>query len=254
MRSRTRRLHRRRGQPGTRHRRRGRAPPRACAGRCRPRRPPAARAAELRREGAGCADRRARDDHPRPREGMRIDEPEIDRAVQSIAAQNQITHAVLRERLRRRRHRTTGASAPTCATRCMIERLREREVYQRIKISRRGHRPPSWPQQRDAAIGRRRHQHRADPGHGAGRRRACRPPLAARAVAEAALARVRKGEAFDAVAREVSEDGNKRRTVARSACARHRACPTSSSRRPCARSRRGQVATSCCAPAPASTC
>jgi peptidyl-prolyl cis-trans isomerase SurA len=89
----------------------------------------------------------------------------------------------------------------------MIERLREREVYQRIRIS---------DEEIDKSAGRAAHggqcgradQHRADPGH---RARTRRPRHRGRAAsqAEAALARVRSGEAFEAVAREVSEDGNR---------------------------------------------
>jgi peptidyl-prolyl cis-trans isomerase SurA len=41
--------------------------------------------------------------------GAKVDDAEIDRAVQSVAAQNKLTLPQLRERLR--------ASAPTCATR-----------------------------------------------------------------------------------------------------------------------------------------
>ena len=49
--------------------------------------------------------------------GMRVDEPEIDRAVQSIAAQNQISLDTAAPAPGARKAWTTRASAPTCATR-----------------------------------------------------------------------------------------------------------------------------------------
>ena len=66
--------------------------------------------------------------------GMRIDEPEIDRAVQSVAAQNQISLEVLRERLRADGIEY-GRFRANLRDQMMIERLREREVYQRIRVS-----------------------------------------------------------------------------------------------------------------------
>jgi peptidyl-prolyl cis-trans isomerase SurA len=48
--------------------------------------------------------------------GMRVDDAEVDRAVQNIAQQNQITMPVLRERLKKKAS-TTRAFAPICATR-----------------------------------------------------------------------------------------------------------------------------------------
>ena len=65
--------------------------------------------------------------------GMRIDEPEVDRAVQSVAAQNQISMEVLRERLRADGV-DYGRFRANLRDQMMIERLREREVYQRIKV------------------------------------------------------------------------------------------------------------------------
>jgi peptidyl-prolyl cis-trans isomerase SurA len=66
--------------------------------------------------------------------GVRIDEPDIDRAVQNVAAQNQITPAVLRERLR-----AEGIDYSRFRSQLrdqlMMERLREREVYRRIQVS-----------------------------------------------------------------------------------------------------------------------
>jgi peptidyl-prolyl cis-trans isomerase SurA len=138
--------------------------------------------------------------------GMRIDEPEVDRAVQSIAAQNQISLDVLRERLR-----ADGTDyqrfRANVRDQLMIERLREREVYQRIKIS-------------DEDIDRYLAEQRAAAGADAetnlaqilvtvpdGANEAT--VAARRARAEAALARVQGGEAFEAVAKDISEDPNR---------------------------------------------
>jgi peptidyl-prolyl cis-trans isomerase SurA len=66
--------------------------------------------------------------------GMRIDEPEIDRAVQSVATQNQLTVPALRERLRAEGLDYSRFRAQL-RDQLMVERLREREVYRRIEIS-----------------------------------------------------------------------------------------------------------------------
>ena len=65
--------------------------------------------------------------------GMRVDEIEVDRAVQNIAQQNQVTLDVLRQRLREEGIDYARFRA-NLRDQIMIERLREREVYQRIKI------------------------------------------------------------------------------------------------------------------------
>jgi peptidyl-prolyl cis-trans isomerase SurA len=138
--------------------------------------------------------------------GLRVDNPEVERAIQNIAAQNQITIAVLRERLR-------GEGLDYAHFRnnvrdqMLIERLREREVYNRIKIS-------------DEEIDRQLEQQRAAAMADAETNLAqilvtvpdgadAATVAARRAVAELALARVKKGEAFDAVAKQVSEDANR---------------------------------------------
>ena len=66
--------------------------------------------------------------------GMRVDEPELDRAVQNIAAQNQISLPVLRQRLQAEGI-DYGRFRANVRDQIMIERLREREVYQRIRVS-----------------------------------------------------------------------------------------------------------------------
>ena len=140
--------------------------------------------------------------------GMRIDEPEIDRAVQSVAAQNQISLEVLRERLRADGIEY-GRFRANLRDQMMIERLREREVYQRIRVS---------DEDIDALLAQQRAEANADANTNIAQILITVPEgadaavvAARRALAEAALARVRSGEAFDAVARAVSEDGNRER-------------------------------------------
>jgi peptidyl-prolyl cis-trans isomerase SurA len=140
--------------------------------------------------------------------GMKVDEPEIDRAVQSIAAQNQISLATLRERLRAEGTDYARFRA-NVRDQILIERLREREVYRRINVS-------------DEEVDRFIAEQRAAAGQDAEVNLAQMlvPVPEGASIAEvaerrgravAALDRVRKGEAFEAVAREVSEDANRER-------------------------------------------
>ena len=140
--------------------------------------------------------------------GMRVDEPEIDRAVESIAAQNQISLDALRERLAQE-----GMDYPrfraNLRDQMMIERLREREVYRRIQVS---------DEEVEKLLAEERARLNVDAETNLAQILVTVPEGADEAtVAErrarilAALARVRGGEAFDAVAREVSEDGNRQR-------------------------------------------
>jgi peptidyl-prolyl cis-trans isomerase SurA len=140
--------------------------------------------------------------------GMRVDEPEIDRAVQSIAAQNQISLDTLRQRLAQEGMDYARFRA-NLRDQMMIERLREREVYRRIQIS---------DEDVDKAIEQQRALLNADAEVNLAQilvtvpERADEATVAARrARIEAALARVRAGEPFEAVAREVSEDSNRER-------------------------------------------
>ncbi len=138
--------------------------------------------------------------------GPKIDEAELDRAVGNIALQNQMTMAQLRVRLQQQ-GLAYSAFRNNVKDQLLVERVREREVNQRIVIS-------------DAEIDALLEKRRAASG------KAVRldiaqilvtvpegadPELLAqrRARAEAALARVNGGENFAAVARELSEDGNK---------------------------------------------
>ena len=138
--------------------------------------------------------------------GPKIDEAELDRAVGNVALQNQMTLVQLRARLQQQ-----GIAYNTFRNnvrdQLLTERVREREVNARIRIAN---------DEVDALIDKRR----ATAGNavqlniaqilvtvpdGAGI-----DVVAQRQKrAEAALLRVKAGEAFDTVAREVSEDGNK---------------------------------------------
>jgi peptidyl-prolyl cis-trans isomerase SurA len=89
----------------------------------------------------------------------------------------------------------------------MVERIREREVYQRIRITDLEDRPPGRPAARrspgdDADLNIAQILVTVPEGASTAEREAG-------AKAEAALARVRKGEDFATVARELSEDGNR---------------------------------------------
>lgn len=140
--------------------------------------------------------------------GMRVDDTEIDRAVQTIAAQNKLTLAQLRERLRSDGLEYSRFRA-NLRDQILLERVREREVGQRTRVT-------------DADIDK----YLAGLNAGSARDLELNiaqilVPLPEGADAEAlaqrqkraedALARVRGGEDFGAVAREVSEDPNRAR-------------------------------------------
>jgi len=138
--------------------------------------------------------------------GARVDDPEIDRAVANVATQNQMTQAQLRERLRQEGI-PFAKFRDNIRDQIMVERVREREVVSRIKIT-------------DAEIDDLIEKRRAAVGASAQLNVAqilvTVPDGAAQGVvaerrgrAEAALKRVRAGEDFAAVAREVSEDSNR---------------------------------------------
>ena len=138
--------------------------------------------------------------------GMKVDEFEVDRAVQNIAQQNQLTLDVLRDRLRAE-GMDYGRFRANLRDQLMIERLREREVYQRIKIT---------DDEVDRFLQERRLAAQADADTNVAQilvtvAEGLDPAglAARRKVAEDALARVRRGEDFAKVAMEVSEDANR---------------------------------------------
>ncbi|HEY4957812.1 MAG TPA: peptidylprolyl isomerase [Caldimonas sp.] len=138
--------------------------------------------------------------------GTRIDDAELDRAVTNVATQNQLTLPQLRERLRQEGI-VYAKFRDNIRDQLIVERVREREVVSLIKIS-------------DVDIDNLIEKRRAAAGtnaqidvaqilvtvpEGAGEAAVAER----RARAEAALRRVRGGEDFATVAREVSEDANR---------------------------------------------
>ena len=138
--------------------------------------------------------------------GARVDEPELDRAVANVAQQNQMTMAQLRERLKQE-----GISyakfRDNIRDQILVERVREREVGSRIRIT---------DAEIDELIEKRRKAAGIATELNVAQIFVTVPEGASDAVvaerrerAEAALKRVRGGEDFAAVAREVSEDSNR---------------------------------------------
>lgn len=138
--------------------------------------------------------------------GGRVDDAELDRAVQAIAAQNQLTLDGLRERLA-----SEGIDLPrfraNLRDQLLVERTREREVLARIRVTE---------LEVDELLQRERDSQ--DRELEIAQIFVPVPEDASTALieerrqrAEAALARVRAGESFEAVARAVSEDPNRER-------------------------------------------
>jgi peptidyl-prolyl cis-trans isomerase SurA len=140
--------------------------------------------------------------------GPRVDEAELDRVVGNVAAQNKLTMEQLRERLK-----ADGMDYKSfrenLRDQLMTERVREREVQGRIKVT---------DAEIDAYIDKKRAA--LEQGGQINLAQVLVPvpegaPEAVvaerRARAEAALARIKGGEDFAKVAKEVSEDSNKAR-------------------------------------------
>jgi len=138
--------------------------------------------------------------------GQRLDDVELDRAVANVALQNQVTMAQLRQRLAAEgidfaRFRNNVRDQ------LLVERVREREVQARIRIT---------DAEIDAVLDKQRAQAGASVEYNIAQILVTVPDGATDAVvaqrrarAEAAVARVKAGESFEAVAREVSEDANR---------------------------------------------
>lgn len=138
--------------------------------------------------------------------GMKIEDGDLDRAVQSVAQQNQISVEQLRERLRQegldyQRFRNN------LRDQMLVERVREREVYQRIRIT---------DLEIDRLVDQQRAAAQADAELNIAQILITVPEGASPAEREArkaradeALARVRRGEPFAAVAASMSEDAHR---------------------------------------------
>ncbi|WP_280153157.1 peptidylprolyl isomerase [Piscinibacter sp. XHJ-5] len=138
--------------------------------------------------------------------GARVDEAELDRAVANVAVQNQVTMAQLRQRLAADGV-DYGRFRNNIRDQIMVERIREREVQGRIRVT---------DAEIDALLDKQRAQAGAAIEYNIAQILVTVPEGATdtvvaerRARLDAALARVRAGEAFEAVAREVSEDANR---------------------------------------------
>ena len=138
--------------------------------------------------------------------GPKVDEAELDRAVGNVALQNQMTLAQLRARLQQQGI-SYNAFRNNVRDQLLTERVREREVNARIRISN---------DEVEALIDKRRATAGSAVQLNIAQILVTVPDGASIDVvgqrqkrAEAALLRVKAGEAFDTVAREISEDGNK---------------------------------------------
>lgn len=138
--------------------------------------------------------------------GARVDDIELDRAVANIASQNQLTLPQLRERLQ-----SEGMDFAhfrnNLRDQLLVERMREREVNSRIGIT---------DAEIDHLVQTQRADSAADVELNLAQILVTVPEGANDAVAaqrreliERALARLRAGEDFSRVAREMSEDGNR---------------------------------------------
>jgi peptidyl-prolyl cis-trans isomerase SurA len=140
--------------------------------------------------------------------GQRVEETELDRVVANVAAQNKLTMAQLRERLK-----ADGTDYKSfrenLRDQMMTERVREREVQGRIKVT--DAEIDAWLDKKRAALEQGGQLNLAQVLVAVPDGAAESVVAEKRAVAEAALARVKGGEDFAKVAREVSEDSNKAR-------------------------------------------
>ncbi|WP_372527940.1 peptidylprolyl isomerase [Piscinibacter sp.] len=138
--------------------------------------------------------------------GQRVDDSELDRAVANVAVQNQVTMAQLRQRLAAD-GLDYGRFRNNLRDQILVERIREREVQSRIRIT---------DAEIDTLLDKQRAQTGAATQYNIAQILVTVPDGATatheadrRARAESALARVKAGEAFETVARELSEDANK---------------------------------------------
>ncbi|MBS0443533.1 MAG: peptidylprolyl isomerase [Proteobacteria bacterium] len=138
--------------------------------------------------------------------GTRIDDAELDRAVNNVAVQNQITMTQLRERLRKEGIDYTRFRN-NVRDQLLTERVREREVQGRIRVT---------DAEIDALLDERRAAAHASAEYNIAQILVSVPDGASaeetarrRERAEGAKKRVAAGEAFETVARELSEDSNR---------------------------------------------
>ncbi len=138
--------------------------------------------------------------------GVKVDEPELDRAVANVASANKMSLDRLQERLKAEGIDYTRFRA-NLRDQMLAERVREREVISRIKVT---------DAEIDSALAARQAQMASTKELNIAQILVTVPENAAPEVvaerrerAMAALARVKAGEPFATVAKAVSEDGNR---------------------------------------------
>lgn len=141
--------------------------------------------------------------------GVKVEDYEVDRAVANIASQNQLTVAALRDRMNRDGMDFTRFRA-NVREQMMVERVREREVNARVRIT---------DQEIDQQLEKQRGERKpGDIEYNVAQILIPVPDGSSdsvvaerRAQAEGAMERVRRGEDFAAVVRAVSQDPNRER-------------------------------------------
>jgi peptidyl-prolyl cis-trans isomerase SurA len=138
--------------------------------------------------------------------GQRVDDLELERALANVAAQNQLTPDQLRERLKREGI-DYARFRKNIRDQLLMERTREREVQGRIRVS--DSEIEDWLEKQRANAGNATEFNIAQVLVTVPENAPASVVEERRARAEAALARILKGETFEAVARDVSEDTNR---------------------------------------------
>lgn len=138
--------------------------------------------------------------------GMKVDDPELDRAVESVAAQNQLSVAQLKDRLRQQ-GTDFNRFRNNLRDQILMERVREREVQGRIKVS---------DKEIDDFLAKQHGAAKGDVQYDLAQILVTVPEGASEATvnqryarAVQAMQRVQAGEDFATVAKEMSEDGNR---------------------------------------------
>ena len=138
--------------------------------------------------------------------GQKVEDPEVERAMANVASQNQLTPEQLRERLKREGI-DYARFRKNIRDQLMVERTREREVQSRIRIT--DTEIDDWLEKQRAAAGLATEYNIAQVLVSVPDGASVSAVAERRTRAEAALARIRGGEDFMAVAREISDDSNR---------------------------------------------